>query len=205
MKLHGYFSFNPVKVQLALAELGLDYEHHFVKLHKREHLSDEITALNPNQLVQILEDDGLVIWESNAILCHLGEREGRLWPSDPAGRAAAFQWLFYEAPTVSAHAGPLWYIDVVGPRIGLERDEARYARARKGTEKALRILDDHLQSHDWMLGSEFSLVDCAYAPVLDALGLSRFNVLQYPAITAWMKCVRERPSWALRNGPEARS
>ena len=204
MKLHGYYSFNPVKVQFALAELGLDYEHHLVKLHKQEQFTEELKALNPNQQVPILEDEGLVIWESNAILCHLGEREGRLWPTDPKHRAAAFQWLFYEASMVSVHAGPLWFMDVIGPRIALKRDEARYARATKGTQKALRILDDHFQNNDWILGSQFTLVDCAYAPVLDGLNMSRFDVLQYPAITAWMKCIHERPAWALRNGPEAR-
>lgn len=204
MKLHGYTSFNPVKVQFALAELGLEYEHQFVKLHKREQFSDEITALNPNQQVPILEDEEVVVWESNAILCHLGEREARLWPADTASRAAAYQWLFYEASMVSVHAGALWYMDVIGPRLKLERDEVRYARATRGAEKAMEILDAHFQENDWMLGAAFSLVDCAYAPVLDGLSNSRFDVLRYPAITAWMKCVRERPAWALRMGPVTR-
>ena len=200
MKLYGYVSFNPQKVQWALAELELAYEFQFVKLHKREHFEEPIISLNPNKRVPILEVDGQVLWESNAILTYLGEREGRLWPSNLLERSEAMKWLFYESTNLAPNMGAVWYMDTVGNAMGKEPDEKRYESATKECHRILSILEEHLSEHDWMLGAEFSLVDCAYGPVLDALNASRFDLSAYAAVNAYMRCVRDRPHWQMRNG-----
>ena len=110
------------------------------------------------------------------------------------------KWLFYEATTVAPNAGAVWYMDVVGNNMGKEPDEKRYEACTAETHRVLGILDAHLNENDWMLGRAFSLVDCAYGPVLDALNASRFDLSPYPAANAYMKCIRGRSTWEKRNG-----
>ena len=74
MRLYTAATPNGRKISIALEELGLDYDMKWVKLDQEEQMTSEFLALNPNHKIPVLEDDGQIIWESGAILLHLGER-----------------------------------------------------------------------------------------------------------------------------------
>ena len=74
--LHTAGTPNGRKVSIALEELELPYEVRAVNLAEEEQLRPEFLALSPNHKIPVLEDDGLVIWESGAILLHLAETPG---------------------------------------------------------------------------------------------------------------------------------
>ena len=78
---------NGLKISIALEEMGLDYTTHQVFLGG-EQQTPEFTALNPNQKIPVLVDDGQLITESGAILIHLAEKTGRFLPTDPKQRIA---------------------------------------------------------------------------------------------------------------------
>ena len=92
IRLHTAATPNGRKVSIALEELGLDYE---------------VRAWNPNHKIPVLEDDGLVVWESGAILLHLAEKHGKLLPADPAGRMAAIQYAFFQTGGIGPNLGRL--------------------------------------------------------------------------------------------------
>ncbi len=195
MKLYGYPTFRSQKIAIALTELGVEHERIKVDLGAGEQRGEAFRALNPNGTVPVLEVDGLVLWESNAILTYLGEREGRLWPEDVIQRAEAHRWLYFCATELEPTAGPLWYEDVIAPRIGKEKDEALIAEKMKKMRRLSAVLESHLQSHDWFLGEEYSLVDSSYGPTLGAASMSRFPLGEYPALQAYMMLTKERESW----------
>ncbi len=196
MKLYWFTSFNPQKVRFALAELDLSYERTTVDLFKREQRKPELIALNPNGKVPVLsEDDGFSVWESNAILSYLGEREQRLWATDARGRGRALQWLFYEACSLVQHVGPLWFNSVVAPQAGFDPDQAAISRAREAVPRPLEVVDDHLLASPWMLGDRLTLVDCCYGPVLHSLAASSYDLEPHPNIRSYLDRVRERPAW----------
>src|SRR4029453_2782103 len=90
---------NGRKASIALEELGLPYEVERVKLDAGEQLTPSFLAKNPNNKIPVLEDDGLVVWESGAILLHLGERhdpKGLILPKDPKRRLEAIQYAFFQ-------------------------------------------------------------------------------------------------------------
>ena len=94
MRLYTATTPNGRKISIALEELGLQYDTEWVHLDKEEQLSSEFLALNPNHKIPVLEDDGQVIWESGAILLHLGEQhdpDGIILPKDPKTRMDAIQ------------------------------------------------------------------------------------------------------------------
>src|SRR5947208_10193834 len=105
MKLYHFPSPNPQKVTFALLELGLDCEKIPVDLAKGEQREPTFLAVNPAGRVPVLVDGDVTLRESHAILAHLGETTGRLWPATAAGRAQALQWLFFLSQHVMSHAG----------------------------------------------------------------------------------------------------
>lgn len=195
MKLYWYWSFNPQKARLALLELGLEHELATVNLARGEQRAPELLARNPNGKIPVLVDGDTVLWESNAILGYLGERERRLWPESAAGKADALRWLFFEARHLSDPIGTLWFAEFVAPRLKIPVDAAGTAPAREALAPLLRVLDDPLGARPWLLGEAFSLVDCCYGPVLDALSLSTFDLGPFPGVRRYLEAARARPAW----------
>jgi len=86
------------KVLAVARHLGLDFELCPVDLLNGAHLRPEVAALNPNRRMPVLEDDGFVLWESNAITQYLASRkpERGLLPTDPRKCADVSRWQFLE-------------------------------------------------------------------------------------------------------------
>ena len=195
LTLYWFWSFNPQKARLALEELGLEYSLVTVDLARGGQHADLVGELNPNHKVPILTWGPYTLWESNAIVTYLGERTGRLWPTDPEGKGRAAQWLFFEARHLSEPVGELWFNGYIARQLGRTPDTLAAESAARKSARYLAVLDEHLGRDPWMLGSEFSLVDCCYGPVLDALALAGDYVEAYPALKAYLKSILERKSW----------
>jgi glutathione S-transferase len=97
-------SINVRKVLWALDELGLAYGREDWGMPVRDPKVPEFLALNPNGQVPVLVENQFVLWESNAILIYLAEREGQLLPEQLELRALALQWLGWQA----AELNPPW-------------------------------------------------------------------------------------------------
>jgi len=94
IRLHDYWrSSASYRVRIALAMKQVDYERHDVNLLKREHVSPENLAVNPQGLVPTLEIDGHILGQSLAIIDYLDARfpSPRLVPAEPLARALALQ------------------------------------------------------------------------------------------------------------------
>lgn len=195
MKLYYFPSPNPQKVRFALNELGLDCETVSVDLVKREQRAPEFLALNPCGRVPVLVDGELKLWESHAILAYLGEKTGRLWPASPAGRADALRWLFFLTGTISPPATEVAFNRIAVKLSGGTPDEAAIARGEAALPGPMRIIDQHLATHKWMLGADFSLVDCDYGPTLNVLDKAGVNFGDFPKVRAYLDAVRSRRAW----------
>ena len=195
LTLYWFWSFNPQKARLALEELGLDYSLVTVDLTRGGQHTDLVGELNPNRKVPILREDGYTLWESNAILTYLGERTGRLWPADPEGKGAAAKWLFFESRHLSEPIGELWFNGYVARLMNRPPDALAHERARKNGARYLSVMNDHLAGNEWVLGGEFSLVDCCYGPMFDALAVAGEELAAYPALGQYLGRMRERQAW----------
>lgn len=114
---------------------------------------------NPNGLVPLLEDDGFVLWESNAIVRYLCARHatGTLYPEDLPTRFAAEQWMDWQQTTLNPagrHAFVQW-IRTPAP----QRDRALIAQSVAATEPLLAMLDAHLARQPYMAGEAFTMAD----------------------------------------------
>lgn len=206
MKLYSFIrSPNPAKVRFALAELGQAYETVEVDLFKGQARSEEFLRLNPHGKVPVLEDGDLILPESNAILTYLGKKYGGdLWVRDEVDEAQAMRWLFFEAVHMAPHCGTVWWSDVVAPRLGAkDSSDAVLAEATEELSRSLGVLEGHLATREYMLGSSarFTLVDCAVATTLSMLRTTRLDDPErWPAVAAYLGRVRGRSSWTAGQG-----
>ena len=210
MKLYWSWFINPQKVRLALNELGLAHEIVQLRLLQGEQRRPEFLALNPNGKAPVLQDGNMTLWESNAILVYLGEKEARLWPTNTTSRGAALHWLFFESCHLADPIGTLWFSDFVAENAHLPHEEkavavqnrarlfgeAKKAEARAQLDRFLPVVEHHLEHHPWMQGESFGLVDCCYGPQFDALMLSQTPLSAYPRVTDYVNRIRARPAWS---------
>jgi glutathione S-transferase len=195
MKLYYFPSPNPQKVMFALLELGLECETVPVDLSKGEQRKPEFVALNPFARVPVLTDGSVTLWESHAILAYLGDKTGKLWPTSPGGRADALRWLFFLSTHVSPPATDLAFNRIAVKFAGLPADEAAIARGEKALPAVLEILERQLAKGKWMLGNDFTLVDCAYGPVLNVIEKAGFSYGPFPRVSGYLDAIRSRVAW----------
>jgi glutathione S-transferase len=195
MKLYHFPSPNPQKISFALHELGLECEIVPVDLTKGEQRKPEFLALNPFGRVPVLVDGDLKLWESHAILAYLGDKTSKLWPTTAAGRGDALRWLFFLSGHISPSATDLVFNRIAVKLLGIPGDQDAIARGEKALPGVIGIVEGQLAKGKWMLGNEFSLVDCAYTPVLNALEKAGFGYRDFPKVQAYADACRSRPAW----------
>jgi glutathione S-transferase len=195
MKMYHFPSPNPQKVRFALLELGLECEIVPVDLTKGEHRTPEFLALNPYGRVPVLTDGDLTLWESHAILAYLGEKTGKLWPTSAAGRADALRWLFFLSGHIAPPATDLAFNRIAVKLLGLPSDEDAIARGEKALPAVIRILEGQLANGTWLRGDDFTLVECAYGPILNVIEKAGFSFGEFPQVRAYLEAIRSRPAW----------
>jgi glutathione S-transferase len=195
MKLYHFPSPNPQKITFALHELGLECEIVPVDLSKGEQRKPEFLALNPFGRVPVLVDGDQKLWESHAILDYLGDKTGKLWPATAAGRADALRWLFFLSTHISPSATDLVFNRIAVKLLGIPGDQEAIARGEKALPAVIGIVEGQLGKGKWMLGNEFSLVDCGYTPVLNAIEKAGFGYRDFPKVQAYLDACRVRPAW----------
>jgi glutathione S-transferase len=154
-------SINVQKVHWCLEELGLAYDR--IEAGREFGVVDtpEYRRLNPNGLVPTIEDDGFVLWESNAIVRYLAAKHagGGLWPADPRTRADADRWMDWQATTFTPATGPAFHgLIRTAPD---KRDASAVAQSIAKTEPMAALLDAHLAGRRFVAGDAFTAGDIA--------------------------------------------
>jgi glutathione S-transferase len=152
-------SSNVQKPIWALEELGLSYEHIAVGGKYGGNDTPEYLAMNPNGLVPVIEDEGFVLYESNAIVRYLAARAGAsaLWPEDPRERADVDRWMEWQSTGYTPAMGVAFWQLVRTPED--KRDAAAIEESRAKSEKLSAILDAHLAGRRYLAGERFTLAD----------------------------------------------
>ena len=201
IRVHGYsVSGNCHKVRLLLEQLGRAYEWIEVDSSRGETRTPAYLAKNPNGRVPMLEfDDGRILVESNAILCHLAEGSP-FWPADPWQRAQALSWMFFEQYSHEPYIAVARFI-----RGWTATDSPRRAdelsRCIERGHQALAVMDRHLSRSDWFNGPDYGVADIALFAYTDVAHHGGFELADYPAVRAWLARVRATPRFVAMPDP----
>ncbi|HWF78266.1 MAG TPA: glutathione S-transferase family protein [Caulobacteraceae bacterium] len=195
LTLYGSSQGRPSRSLIALEELGLAYTQVPMKPWNNAADAERLAALNPNARVPVLDDDGLVVWESMAINLYLGDRYGGpLWPAEPRQRALLYQWSVWTQTSIDVMARH---------RARFSQDPGTKARGQAERLAALAILDRALADRPYLLGEAFTLADVSVAACLaEPWENGRIDGDLDPAehglraLADWLSRCTSRPSWA---------
>jgi glutathione S-transferase len=99
---------------------------------------------------------------------------------------------------LAAHSSPRYRSRLqsrCGELSGRPSDEAAIARGEKAPPDVIKIVEGNLATNRWMLGADFSLVDCAYSSVLNVREKAQFSFADFPKVKAYLDALRARPAW----------
>lgn len=152
-------SINVQKTIWAASEAGQPFTHIVAGAAFGKNDTPEYRAKNPNGLIPLLEDDGFVVWESNAIVRYICAKyaSGTLWPEDPAERSLADRWLDWHSIEFNPRFAVAFRMMIRTPPE--QRDMAAVAASVAQTEPMLAILDAHLGEHAYLGGDHFTMAD----------------------------------------------
>jgi GST-like protein len=184
---------NGLKVSIGLEEMGLDYNVHRVFLGG-EQLTPEFTALNPNNKIPVMVDDGLVVTGSGAILLYLAEKTGKFLPKDPKARIKAIEMVFFQMASLGPMLGQLFVFR------GSWQNKAPDVSNRyfKEVSRIYAVLNKRLEGHHYMAGDEYTIADMAFLPWVRAGSIVPFTadlpLAANPNLAAWLDRVLARPA-----------
>ena len=188
-----------LKVLALNNHLGLECDLLIVDLGKGEQLSPEYSTLNPNKKMPVLEDEGFVLWESNAILFYLAAKkpESGVWPLDVTGQVDVLRWLVWESAHWDSEAcGAVGYEKVSKTVPGLGAAEPAFvARGEQKFHRFAAVLNGSLQGRTWLAGNVLTIADFsvgAWVPSAQRLGLP---IATYTEITRWYDGLAALPAW----------
>ncbi len=181
---------NCYKLQLASAELGIDYTWHETGVLNGDTHTTEFLAMNPNGKVPVMRlSDGRVLAESNAILCWLADGTP-LAGRDRFARAQVMQWLFFEQYSHEPYIATSRFIVKY---LGSPPDRQADLEAKQpGGYKALDVMEHHLAGHEWFANDAFSIADIALYAYTHVAHEGGFDLARYPAVQKWLKRVAAR-------------
>jgi glutathione S-transferase len=192
MKLYNVaYSGNSYKVRLLLALLGIPCEIVEVDILKGASRTTEFFKINPNGRTPVLDDNGFILAESNAILAYLAKGTKYL-PEDREKFARVFQWMFFEQYSHEPY--------IATSRFWLQHKpdspekSALLASKRDGGWAALKIMEDHLVKTDFFVG-DYSIADIALFAYTHVSHEGGFPLDDFPKIRAWVERVKAQPGF----------
>jgi glutathione S-transferase len=196
MKLYWSDVLSPRKVCALAKYLDSPVEYAYLELGRGEHKTPQYLALNPNGKVPTLVDGARVLWESDAIMCHLAARsDSDLWPHD--GRQIdVLRWLSWDLAHFYRSGGALYFEYVIKPRFRLgDPDRAEVEQATGEWRRLATILDDHLRGRHWLVGNSISVADFAVGIALPYAKRTHLPLHEFPAVRRWHERLNELEAW----------
>lgn len=184
-----------VKILLSLFQAPCEIVNLDISKQKLEHKQPSYLKLNPRGEVPVLEDDGVVLWDSAACLTYIARKHGgEQWlPNDPATLARVAQWLALSASEI---------------QFGLQYGRRGVVQGRwtAGTPEqcqtlaniALTTMETRLQSHDWLAAAHPTIADIACYPYTESAPEGNTSLEPYPAVRIWLDRCRALPGWPAR-------
>ncbi len=185
---------NGRKVHMVLEEVGAQYQLVKLDLTKGDQKKPEYLQLNPNGKVPTIDDDGFILWESNAIIQYLAEKHpmANLLAAGAHNRARMFQWLLFEQTTFRPPLSLLFRQTRFTPPD--QQDAKAIEQAWAEVRANMGTLQHALSGRDY-IGETFSVADIAVLPYVYLARDLGVDLSAWPTVAAYWQRLSARPSW----------
>ncbi len=186
-------SSNVQKVLWCCEELDLPYDRVDAGMAFGVTTEPDYLAMNPNGLIPTIEDDGLVLWESNAILRYLASKHQALYPSELRARADVDRWLDWQISRLGPAVLPAFFQLI--RNAPEKRDVQAVEQSAQATAQLMTILDRQLADRPFVCGDALTIAD-----IPNGVMAHRWKSLdiERPALAhvdAWYERLSERPAY----------
>ena len=192
-------SINVQKVLWALEELKVPYERVDAGMAFGVVNEPFYKKMNPNSRVPTIDDDGFVLWESNAILFYMAVKrpDTGLWPSDLKGQADVLRWLAWESAHWDAEScGMVAYEKAAKAVLGLgPPDPAFIARGEQNFDRFAAVLNNSLRGKTWLIADQLTIADFSIAAWVPSAERMELPVGKFTEILRWYKGLAALPAW----------
>jgi glutathione S-transferase len=174
-----------------LSLLGLEAELVDVDLAAGAHKSEAFLTRNRFGQVPVLEDDGVSIADSNAIIAYLARKyddSGRWFPTEPVAAAKVQRFLSVAAGQVANGPAAARLVNVFGAALD-------HARAVEIAHSVLSVLDGHLEGRRWLVGGHATIADVANYAYIAHAPEGDVSLAAYPNVRAWLDEVGALPGF----------
>ncbi len=178
------------RARLFLSLIGAKFDLVEVDLAKGAHKQPDFLALNRFGQVPVLQDEGMLIADANAILVYLAKKFDRTdWlPEDALGAAAVQRWLSVAAGQIAFGPAAARLITVFG--AGFNADEV-IARAHG----VLTVIEAELASRDWIAAPHPTIADVALYSYIARAPEGNVSLDAYPSVQGWLKRIEALPGF----------
>lgn len=199
LKLYGFSKVNAaarghtrdLRVLWALEEMQLPFELDGLDHPAHDLSADAYRRMSPFEQIPAIDDDGVVVSESGAILLYLARKSGRLMPADPAGEAQVLRWSFAALNSVEPPLLALIVLDWTA-----DGSCGKHREFLVGwSNRVLKNLERWFADREFVATGEFTVADILMAHVL-ANGVKHERLIApYPAVVAYRDRCLGRPAW----------
>ena len=203
LKIYGIAASRASRPLWVAHELGLDYEHVPVPYASGATRTPEFLALNPNGHIPVVDDDGILVWESMACALYLSERfksadGSSLSAASDAERAEILRWTFWAVTECEKDA-----LTVLMHRVVMPADRRKPALAEDAERRLavpLKVLALHLAQagrqglRPYLAGERFTVADIAVASILAWVRPARELMADFPLVNDWLERCLGRPA-----------
>lgn len=177
------------RARLFITLIGVDADVVEVDLAGGEHKTPAFLALNPFGQIPVLEDGGLVIADSNAILVYLAKAYASAWlPEDAAGAAAVQRWLSVASGEIAYGPCAARLVTVFGAKFDTEEVIAR-------AHRVLALIDAHLADRTWIAAERPTIADVALYSYIARAPEGNVDRVQYRNVSAWLQRIEALPGF----------
>ena len=192
LKIYGNMRSSTFRVVWAAEELGLDYR--LAEIETEACSSDPtLASLNPNKKIPVIDDDGMILWESMAINLYLARMAGgALAPGNNVEDAEMQMWSFWVSGECLTDCFGVLSHTVLLPEAqrSIEAVQASMARLKQ----PLAVVDNHLGQHGHLVGQRFTIADLNVASVIGWLAAADRDLAAYPHLSTWLAACAGRPA-----------
>lgn len=191
MKLY----FHPIsghahRARLFLSLIGADVEVVDVDLAKGQHKSPEYLALNRFGQVPLLDDDGVIVPDSNAIMIYAAKKFGRTdWlPEDPAAAAAVQRWLSVAAGQIAFGPAAARLVTIFNAGFNPEEVIGR-------AHAILKVIEAELVGRQWIAADHPTIADVALYSYIARAPEGNVDLSAYANVKAWLGRIEALPGF----------
>lgn len=179
------------RVELFLSLLNVPTELVFVDLANGAHKTPEFLAMNPFGQVPVIDDNGVVLSDANAILVYLAKKydvSAQWLPKDPLPAAQVQRWLSVAAGQIASGPATARLITVFGAPYDAESTIAR-------SHALLKVIEQELSKRPFLAGNQASLADVAGYTYIAHAPEGNVSLADYPQVRAWLARIEALPGF----------